>query len=98
MDVLVLWDDGTKNVVASTDLKTVKCKQIKVGNKVRMRWNKKWYYGTVLDKENVVGANSESSSDDDVVLSKIAEEIKKKKMKFKDWNKFLKMLRIPGKH
>lgn len=79
MDVLVLWDGGTQNIVSSNDLKTVvKRSRFKVGSKVRMRWVNKCYYGIVLDMEKVA-ANSESSSDDDVVLSKIEEKIKNSK-------------------
>ncbi|CAH1106373.1 unnamed protein product [Psylliodes chrysocephalus] len=39
-----------------------------------MKWNRKWYYGTVLDKERV--PSCVDSSDDDVPLIKIAENLR----------------------
>lgn len=70
----MLWDDGTQNVVSSKELKTEKYKRFKVGNRVKMKWNRKWYYGTVLDKERV--PSCVDSSDDDVPLIKIAEKLR----------------------
>ncbi|CAG9768645.1 unnamed protein product [Ceutorhynchus assimilis] len=67
MDVLVLWEDGSRNVVSSNELKTDKYKRFKVGNKVHMKYNRKWYHGIILDVENLVGSDSE----DEIPLSKL---------------------------
>lgn len=67
MDVLVLWEDGSKNVVSSNEVKTDKYKRFKVGNNVRMKYNRKWYHGIILDVEKIV----DSDSEDDIPLSKL---------------------------
>lgn len=73
MDVLVLWKDGSKNIVDIKELKNVKRNnKIKLGSKVKMFYVKKWFYGTVLDicdklNKNIVSDNS----DDDVPLAKL---------------------------
>lgn len=74
MDVLVLWKDGSKNIVNSKELKTVKRpNKINVGSEVKMFYVKKWYYGTVLDIENTLSNNidSGSSDEDEVPLAKL---------------------------
>ena len=53
MDVLIRWEDGTENVVSSTDLKfkpTLSKKQ-----RVKMKWGKVWWKGSVVDFEESVG-------------------------------------------
>lgn len=53
MDVLVEWDN-TRNVVSSDELQCAeKAKKIEKGEKVRMHWGNKYYYGTVLDTESL---------------------------------------------
>lgn len=60
-DVLVQWKNGTKNVVSSRELKTVKSGVISIGSKVKMFYNKKWYYGKVIDLETLVSEVMENS-------------------------------------
>lgn len=68
MDVLVLWSDGTKNVVCSKELKTYRNKPITVGCRVKMLYDKLWYRGKVIAVEEL----SESySSEDDISLIKL---------------------------
>lgn len=68
MDVLVLWSDGTKNVVCSRELKTYKNKPITVGCTVKMLYEKLWYKGKVVAVEEL----SESYiSEDDMPLIKL---------------------------
>lgn len=67
-----VWKDGSKNIVNSKELKTVKRpNKIKVGSEVKMFYVKKWYYGTVLDIENTLSNNIDSDSSDEVPLAKL---------------------------
>lgn len=70
MDVLVRWKNGTHNVVDSSELKTVNCKEIKLGCSVKMLYKRRWYYGTVLDVESKCEVTS-SDSEDNTPLSKL---------------------------
>lgn len=72
MDVLVIWKDGSKNVVYSDELQPVeKGKPISVGNKVKMCYKRKWYEGTVLDIEEQIVNNIESDNSDEIPLAKL---------------------------
>lgn len=76
MDVLVLWTDGTQNVVASTELIIGKRKRMTVGSKVKMYYEKKWYTGTILAVEAEDNSESESSDNsEDIPLSKLREKV-----------------------
>ena len=50
MDVLIRWDDGTKNVVLSDQLKFKP--PLKPGQLVQMKWGKSWWRGRVLAIED----------------------------------------------
>lgn len=53
MDVLVVWKDNSKNVVSTNDLVSLdKQKQFGVGAKIKMIYDKIWYYGTIIATEN----------------------------------------------
>lgn len=72
MDVLVLWQDGTKNVVYSNELKVVgKNTAITVGRQVKMFYHNRWYKGTVLDIEDQKATSIDSDSSDDIPLAKM---------------------------
>lgn len=74
MDVLVLWRNGSKNVVSSSELKSREpSKKIKIGSEVEMFYKNKWYKGKVIDVEN----QTESDSTDDISLAKLAKKLKK---------------------
>lgn len=87
-DVIVKWEDGSENCVSTKDIKSVRKGQNnvnRVGAKIKMLYNRKWYYGTVVltevdSQHNQVPkqsqqpsntANSEFSSDDDQPLSNL---------------------------
>lgn len=77
MDVLVLWQDGTKNVVYYNELKNnEKNKKIRVGSQVKMLYRNRWYRGTVLDMELEKSVHSDSS-EDNIPLAKLVNKIKK---------------------
>ncbi|CAG5055117.1 unnamed protein product [Parnassius apollo] len=62
MDVLVTWKDGTQNVVHTRELFPIrKGQKITLGTKVKMLYERKWWYGTVT----VVEAKEYSSSEDE---------------------------------
>ena len=64
MDVLVEWDDNTRNVVSSHELQCVgKTKKLEKGGKVRMHWGNKYFYGTVLDTETLNMADDGGEGD-----------------------------------
>lgn len=68
MDVLVLWEDGSKNVVFSKELETIECTGFCVGNKVKMLYGGKWYTGTVLAAEDEYNS-ADDDSEDNIPLS-----------------------------
>ena len=61
MDVLVLWQDGTKNVVSSSELMFRSA--LKKGTKVKMFYEKKWYSGEVMLTESDINISDEHDSD-----------------------------------
>lgn len=69
MDALVLWDDGTKNVVDISELVTYKSQTIAVGQRVRMFFEKKWYWGRVLAVETM--EDSSSDPEDNIPLNEL---------------------------
>lgn len=71
MDVLVQWQDGSKNVVVANELRTVKCKHLKVGCVVKMHYVNKWYYGKVLDIDTSTENLDSSDSEDNLPLAKL---------------------------
>lgn len=76
MDVLVKWQDGTMNVVLSSDLETVEENSgIHSGVSIKMYWRQeeKYYFGTVIQTEN----DTESDEDENLPLSILKENIKK---------------------
>lgn len=79
MDVLVLWEDGSQNVVSSNELKTVKCKRICVGKNVKMLYDQKWYTGTVLAIEDL-SENDDTNSEDSISLADLRQQLKTKKV------------------
>lgn len=70
MDVLVVWEDQTVNVVKSSDLRVAKRKPLAKGTKVKMWYEKKWYSGTILDVENNISDEFNSSDEEPLVLLK----------------------------
>lgn len=72
----MLWEDHSQNVVNSKDLVnlTKKKKKLRIGNKVKMYYDNKWYYGTVLDYENECDS---TTSSDNKPLSNISKKFKK---------------------
>lgn len=75
VDVLVLWDDMSQNVVSLSDIKAVKkSENIAAGVKIKMYWRpeRKWYYGTVLMVENEK-ENLSSDSEDGMSLQTVKE-------------------------
>lgn len=54
MDALVLWQDGSKNVVDIKELISVDNSEkiLKTGCKVKMYYKQRWYYGEILDTED----------------------------------------------
>lgn len=77
MDVLVEWDDHTENVVNTEELECVEeNKEFKRGQKIRMYWGSKYYYGKILRTEE--DSSSETSdSEEDIPLSVIRKKRKK---------------------
>lgn len=69
-DVIVKWQDGSKNCVSTKDIKSAKKGQNnvnRVGAKIKMLYKNKWYYGTVVVTEvdsqhNQVPNQSQQSS------------------------------------
>lgn len=61
MDALVLWEDGTKNVVLSSELMFRGV--LKKGTKVKMFYEKKWYNGKVILTECDINISDEHNSD-----------------------------------
>lgn len=55
------WIDGSKNVVSASELKTVNCKEIRVGCKVKMLYGKRWYYGKAVAIEYLDRVASEEN-------------------------------------
>lgn len=53
MDQLVLWNDGSKNVVDAKELVSAYKSEniLKTGCKVKMYYRQRWYYGEILDTE-----------------------------------------------
>ncbi|CAH1981895.1 unnamed protein product [Acanthoscelides obtectus] len=90
MDVLVLWADGTRNVVDSGELKLIGCKTLSIGCKVKMLYEGKWYSEEVravekLDEsgwqpsEDIVDEDLSVSSDD-LPLSTFCKIVEEKSM------------------
>lgn len=65
MDVLVLWEDGTKNVVSSNEL--MFRGTLKKGTEVKMFYEKKWYRGKVIITECDIIIPIEHNSDVDTL-------------------------------
>ncbi|KAK3895038.1 hypothetical protein Pcinc_001206 [Petrolisthes cinctipes] len=77
MDVLVEWDDHTKNVVNTKELECDEAsKEFKRGQKIRMYWGSKYYYGKILRTEEDSFSET-SESDDDIPLSVVIKQRKK---------------------
>lgn len=75
MDVLVLWKNGTKNIVDSRELKLIRCKYLSVGCDVKMLYDGIWYKGTVIAMEDDESHSEGFSTDsENVPLSKIKQE------------------------
>ncbi|CAH0550293.1 unnamed protein product [Brassicogethes aeneus] len=74
MDVLVKWDDGTVNCVNTRCLKTIKKRgKYKIGARVKMFFDEKWYFGSITMVENtanVLTTEDQSDSSDNEPLSK----------------------------
>lgn len=68
MDVLVLWDNGTKNIVDSRELKLIRSKHFSIGCHVKMLYDKVWYKGKVIAVED-----EDTSDSDDLPLSRLKE-------------------------
>lgn len=90
MDVLVKWEDGSENVVSTKDLKIVDgSKVFKRKKKVKMLYNGKTYFGTILatDASGDEGSSIDSpptpnsdvdlrsNSSDDIPLGKMKEKL-----------------------
>lgn len=62
-DVIVKWQDDTENCVSIKELKSVvKGKDInRVGTKVKMYFNRRWYFGTVVTTESSTNSQLQSS-------------------------------------
>lgn len=86
MDVLVLWDDGTRNVVSSNKLKTQKYKRFRVGNKAKMFYGKKLDKGTILVTEKVQTSDSQIDWDEDISLAKLKKKLKTKQSEMTNEN------------
>lgn len=77
MDVLVKWKDKSVNCVSTRELKTVgKNAEFNVGAPVKMMYNGKWYYGTIIETEKECQWET-SSSEDNEPLSKLANRFTK---------------------
>lgn len=62
MDVLVLWKDGTINVVSSNEL--MFRGSLKKGTRVKMLYENVWYSGKIIDTEYEISEKSDSSEDE----------------------------------
>ena len=71
MDVLVEWEDNRRNIVATSELECVDGKTFREGQRVRMRWKKKYYYGTVKEIIETVSPMIEEIDSDDLPLESV---------------------------
>lgn len=97
MGALVEWEDATRNIVSTNDIECVGDeKTFRKGQKVRMQWKRKYYYGTIKAIETESGVSEESDSDDIPLcsvfsgenrkLSNFVKTLETKDMKAVDWN------------
>lgn len=56
------WEDSTENVVCTSLLEYIDGKTFRKGKKVRMHWNRKYYYGIFKDIEKVPDSDDVNSS------------------------------------
>lgn len=64
MDAFLEWEDHSRNVASTDELECVgHGNTFKTGQKVRMWWEKKYYYGTVIETENVADMSKDNDMD-----------------------------------
>lgn len=73
MDVLVLWQDGTKNVVSSSEL--MFRGTLKKGTQVKMFYQNKWYSGKVILTERAIDISDKNNSKDNVPVSESTKKV-----------------------
>ena len=74
VDILVQWEDGTKNVVLAKELKVIGGGRKSVGVRVKMWWapSGKWYKGVVISMAKALHNESDEedvNEDDGIPLS-----------------------------
>lgn len=70
-DILVQWDDGSKNVVVLGD---IMCNQSapKKGSQISMPWGKVTWHGVVLAvADSAASSTSDDEEEDDIPLSRL---------------------------
>ena len=71
-DVLVEWDDGTRNVVMVRDL--IFHKTLRKGCQVEMQWGQGRWSGRVVDVENYSDSEDSSDSESGIPLARLTQK------------------------
>lgn len=100
MDVLVIWKDGTKNVVSTSELRLIRSSEFVVGASVKMKYDNIWYYGKIIATENdntvysetshvsnlSKNEHSDNSTDEEEPLPVIKNKLGKIKRNYEEWD------------